>query len=199
VPRKTSTRNATVIVHVWRTDSIFVSSLQFAARRSPPVWFMLPAGRYMPEYPAPVRSNMSLLEICRSLSSRRRRFTISPPLSFLLGSTCRDHLADLLLPLEVIGLPLSFFFFRRRRACHREALRSAEDSCSLHFAPSCPELDMSSKLKRGSKHCGRQLPCQSAFLRSALSPCHHMSKACGSPINLHAKKMHVHNALRCGG
>ena len=69
-----------------------------------PVWFLRQAGRYMPEYQA-VRRTHSLLEICKS-----------PELSAEVTITAAEKLdvdaaiifADLLLPLEPMGLDFEF-------------------------------------------------------------------------------------------
>jgi uroporphyrinogen decarboxylase len=69
-----------------------------------PVWFMRQAGRYMPEYQK-IRKKHSLIEICKT-----------PALAAEITITAAEALrvdaaiifADLLLPLEVMGLPFHF-------------------------------------------------------------------------------------------
>src|SRR6201996_3864758 len=69
-----------------------------------PVWFLRQAGRYMPEYQA-VRKHHSLLGICKN-----------PDLAAEVTITAAEKLdvdaaiifADLLLPLEVMGLNFEF-------------------------------------------------------------------------------------------
>src|SRR6476659_1374977 len=69
-----------------------------------PVWLMRQAGRYMAEYRA-VRQKHSILEICKS-----------PELAAEVTITAAEKLdvdaaiifADLLLPLEVMGMPFRF-------------------------------------------------------------------------------------------
>jgi uroporphyrinogen decarboxylase len=85
-------------------DSIFVR----ACRREPvpytPVWLMRQAGRYMPEYRA-IRAKHSLLDICKT-----------PEIAAEVTITAAERLnvdaaiifADLLLPLEVMGLSFEF-------------------------------------------------------------------------------------------
>jgi uroporphyrinogen decarboxylase len=85
-------------------DSVFVR----ACRREPvpytPVWLMRQAGRYMAEYRA-VRARHSLIEICKT-----------PEIAADVTITAAERLkvdaaiifADLLLPLEVMGLPFEF-------------------------------------------------------------------------------------------
>src|SRR5215813_7190832 len=85
-------------------ESLFVR----ACRRQPvertPIWLMRQAGRYMPEYRA-VRKEHSLLEICKT-----------PAIAADVTITAAEFLkvdaaiifADLLLPLEVMGVPFEF-------------------------------------------------------------------------------------------
>src|SRR5437588_10666217 len=85
-------------------DSRFIR----ACRREPvdvtPVWLMRQAGRYMPEY-RKLRKHHTILEICKN-----------PELAADVTITAADRLgvdaaiifADLLLPLEVMGLDFEF-------------------------------------------------------------------------------------------
>jgi uroporphyrinogen decarboxylase len=85
-------------------DSRFVRACKALPVDRTPVWFMRQAGRYMPEYRA-VRKQHSLIEICKS-----------PKLAAEVTITAAEFLkvdaaiifADLLLPLEVMGLPFHF-------------------------------------------------------------------------------------------
>jgi uroporphyrinogen decarboxylase len=85
-------------------DSIFVRACKGLPVESTPVWFMRQAGRYMAEYRA-VRKQYSLIEICKR-----------PPVAAEVTITAAEALgvdaaiifADLLLPLEVMGLPFHF-------------------------------------------------------------------------------------------
>src|SRR6185437_549565 len=85
-------------------DSIFVK----ACRREPvprtPIWLMRQAGRYMAEYRA-VRKQYSLLEICKN-PEVAAEVTITA--AEKLGVDAAIIFADLLLPLEVMGLPFHF-------------------------------------------------------------------------------------------
>jgi uroporphyrinogen decarboxylase len=69
-----------------------------------PVWFMRQAGRYMPEYRA-VRKKHSLVEICKH-PQLAAEVTITA--AELLKVDAAIVFADLLLPLEVMGLPFHF-------------------------------------------------------------------------------------------
>src|SRR6516162_3486932 len=85
-------------------ESPFVKACkaQFAERT--PVWFMRQAGRYMPEYRA-VRKRYSLIEICKQ-PAIAAEVTITA--AEILGVDAAIIFADLLLPLEVMGLPFHF-------------------------------------------------------------------------------------------
>jgi uroporphyrinogen decarboxylase len=69
-----------------------------------PVWFLRQAGRYMPEYQA-VRRHHSLLEICKT-PALAAEVTITA--AEILDVDAAIIFADLLLPLEPMGLPFSF-------------------------------------------------------------------------------------------
>ena len=79
-----------------------------ACRRQPvdrtPVWFMRQAGRYMAEYQA-IRKNHSILEVCKT-PELAAEVTLQPIERFPLDAAI--IFADILLPLEPMGLNLSF-------------------------------------------------------------------------------------------
>ena len=79
-----------------------------ACRREPvdctPVWFMRQAGRYMKEYQA-VRAKHSILEVCKT-PELAAQVTLQPIDRFPLDAAI--IFADILLPLEPMGLPFSF-------------------------------------------------------------------------------------------
>src|ERR1700734_1277753 len=90
-----------------------------------PVWFLRQAGRYMPEY-MEVRRHHSLLEICKR-----------PDIAAEVTITAAEKLdvdaaiifADLLLPLECMGL--DFEFQAREVPVIPKALRNAPDINAL--------------------------------------------------------------------
>src|SRR5207237_8114646 len=69
-----------------------------------PVWLMRQAGRYMAEYRA-VRKQHSLLEICKN---PRLAAEVTITAAEKLGVDAAIIFADLLLPLEVMGLDFQF-------------------------------------------------------------------------------------------
>ena len=84
--------------------SIFVQACKALPVERTPVWFMRQAGRYMPEYRA-VRKKHSLLEICKN-PQLAAEVTITA--AEILQVDAAIIFADLLLPLEVMGLPFHF-------------------------------------------------------------------------------------------
>src|SRR5579863_151065 len=84
--------------------SRFVKACKLQAVDRTPVWFMRQAGRYMPEYRA-VRKQYSLIEICKR-PEVAAEVTITA--AEALGVDAAIIFADLLLPLEVMGLPFHF-------------------------------------------------------------------------------------------
>src|SRR5215467_10584063 len=85
-------------------NSNFVRACKSEAVDRTPVWFMRQAGRYMAEYRA-VRKQHSLLEICKT-PELAAQVTIEA--AEILGVDAAIIFADLLLPLEVMGMPFRF-------------------------------------------------------------------------------------------
>src|SRR4051812_33141478 len=102
-------------------DSRFVRACRAEPVDTTPVWFMRQAGRYMPEYRA-VRKAHSILEICRS-PELAAEVTITA--AEKLGVDAAIIFADLLLPLEVMGL--DFHFEAGEGPVIDRPLRGAED------------------------------------------------------------------------
>src|SRR5213083_892858 len=85
-------------------NSRFVRACKALPVDRTPVWFMRQAGRYMPEYRA-VRKSHSLIEICK-IPQLAAEVTITA--AEILQVDAAIIFADLLLPLEVMGLPFHF-------------------------------------------------------------------------------------------
>src|SRR5499433_1394022 len=85
-------------------DSRFVKACKALPVDRTPVWFMRQAGRYMAEYRA-VRKAHSLIEICKTPQLAAE---VTVTAAEILQFDAAIIFADLLLPLEVMGLPFHF-------------------------------------------------------------------------------------------
>src|SRR5213079_2455911 len=85
-------------------ESRFVRACKAQSVDRTPIWFMRQAGRYMPQYRA-IRKQYSLIEICKQ-PKLAAEVTITAAQE--LGVDAAIIFADLLLPLEVMGLPFHF-------------------------------------------------------------------------------------------
>ncbi|MGH9521335.1 MAG: uroporphyrinogen decarboxylase [Terriglobales bacterium] len=85
-------------------ESIFVRACKGHSTPVTPVWLMRQAGRYMAEYRA-IRKHHSILEICKT-PELAAKVTIEA--AEILGVDAAIIFADLLLPLEVMGVPFRF-------------------------------------------------------------------------------------------
>src|ERR1700687_4254439 len=85
-------------------NSLFVRAARTQPTERTPVWFMRQAGRYMPEYRA-VRKQYSLIEICKKPEAAAQ---VTIEAAEILKVDAAIISADLLLLLEVMGLPFPF-------------------------------------------------------------------------------------------
>jgi len=85
-------------------QSLFMRACRREAVPVTPIWLMRQAGRYMPEYRA-LRKQRSLIEICKT-PELAAEITITA--AEKLGVDAAIIFADLLLPLEVMGLEFHF-------------------------------------------------------------------------------------------
>src|SRR3954451_2340798 len=85
-------------------ESNFVRACKGLPTPVTPAWFMRQAGRYMTEYRA-IRKHHSLVEICKT-PGLAAQVTIEA--AEILQVDAAIIFADLLLPLEVMGLPFRF-------------------------------------------------------------------------------------------
>ena len=85
-------------------DSHFVRACRCQPTPVTPVWFMRQAGRYMAEY-REIRKHYSIIEICKT-PKLAAQVTIEA--AEILGVDAAIIFADLLLPLEVMGMPFRF-------------------------------------------------------------------------------------------
>jgi uroporphyrinogen decarboxylase len=133
-------------------DSRFVLACKALPVDRTPVWFMRQAGRYMPEYRA-VRKQHSLIEICKN-----------PQLAAEVTITAAEFLkvdaaiifADLLLPLEVMGLP--FHFSSGEGPVIESPVRSGEDIHRLRIDCAGDLGYVADAVRVVAKHFGNKLP-----------------------------------------
>src|SRR6202011_5880744 len=133
-------------------NSIFVRACKSHPVERTPVWFMRQAGRYMSEYRA-VRKQHSLLEICKK-PVLAAEVTITA--AEALGVDAAIIFADLLLPLEVMGLP--FHFSAGEGPVIEKPARSREDISRLCTDRAADLGYVSEAVRIVCKHFGPDLP-----------------------------------------
>src|SRR5271163_4484098 len=106
-------------------NSLFVRAAKAQPTERTPIWLMRQAGRYMAEYRA-VRKQYSLIEICKKPEVAAQ---VTIEAAEILKVDAAIIFADLLLPLEVMGLP--FHFAAGEGPKIEKPLRSAEDVACL--------------------------------------------------------------------
>src|SRR5713101_3917838 len=122
-----------------------------------PVWFMRQAGRYMPEYCA-VRKRYSLIEICKKPKVAAQ---VTIEAAEILGVDAAIIFADLLLPLEVMGLPFHFAAGEGPGGNGpkiEKPVRTSEDVARLRTDRAADLGYVSEAVKLVCKHIGDTLP-----------------------------------------
>ncbi len=163
-------------------NSLFVRACKKQAVDRTPVWFMRQAGRYMPEYRA-VRKQHSLLEICKK-PALAAEVTITA--AEILQVDAAIIFADLLLPLEVMGLP--FHFSAGEGPVIEKPLRTAEDVAQLRTDRAADLGYVSEAVSLVAKHFGEKLPVI-GFCGAPFTLASYMIEGGGSKHYLNAKKM----------
>src|SRR5260221_14750922 len=133
-------------------NSLFVRACKALPCDAVPVWFMRQAGRYMPEYRA-VRKSHSLIEICKK-PELAAEVTITA--AEFLGVDAAIIFADLLLPLEVMGLP--FHFSAGEGPVVESPLRDAAAVAALRVDRAADLGYVSEAIRLVCKHFGSKLP-----------------------------------------
>jgi uroporphyrinogen decarboxylase len=163
-------------------DSIFVRACKSLPVERTPVWFMRQAGRYMPEYRA-VRKAHSLLEICKQ-----------PALSAEVTITAAEILhvdaaiifADLLLPLEVMGLP--FHFSAGEGPVIEKPIRTKADIAALRTDRTAELGYVANAVALVAQHFRDRLPVI-GFCGAPFTLASYMIEGGGSRNYVHTKKM----------
>jgi len=163
-------------------ESRFVQACRTLPTDRTPVWFMRQAGRYMPEYRA-VRKQYSLIEICKK-PAVAAEVTITA--AEALGVDAAIIFADLLLPLEVMGLP--FHFAAGEGPVIEKPLRTKEDVGRLQTDRASELGYVSEAVGLVAKHFGSQLPII-GFCGAPFTLASYMIEGGGSRNYVHTKKM----------
>jgi uroporphyrinogen decarboxylase len=143
---------------------------------------MRQAGRYMAEYRA-VRKQHSLIEICKK-PELAAEVTITA--AEALGVDAAIIFADLLLPLEVMGLP--FRFEAGEGPVIEKPLREAKDIAKLRTDRAADLGYVAEAIGVVCKHFGDRLP-MIGFCGAPFTLASYMIEGGGSRNYLHAKKM----------
>ncbi len=133
-------------------ESTFVRACKGLPTESTPVWFMRQAGRYMAEY-REVRKHYSLVDICKK-PKLAAEVTITA--AEALGVDAAIIFADLLLPLEVMGLP--FHFTAEEGPVIERPVRAAEDVAALSTDHASELHYVAEGIAECVKHWGNKLP-----------------------------------------
>ena len=163
-------------------ESLFVRACRRLPVETTPVWFMRQAGRYMQEY-RDIRKHHSLVEICKK-----------PELAAEVTITAAEFLkvdaaiifADLLLPLEVMGLP--FHFSAGEGPVIEQPLRTAEDVKLLRTDRAAELGYVADAVALVVKHFGDKLPVI-GFCGAPFTLASYMVEGGGSRHYLEVKKL----------
>jgi uroporphyrinogen decarboxylase len=167
-------------------DSIFVRACKRQPVERTPVWFMRQAGRYMPEYRA-VRKQYSLLEICKR---PRIAADVTITAAEFLGVDAAIIFADLLLPLEVMGLP--FHFSPGEGPVIERPVRTAEDIAQLRTDRTADLGYVSEAVAVVSRHFAGRVPVI-GFCGAPFTLASYMIEGGSSRNYIHTKKMMYHS------
>src|SRR5207249_2779049 len=163
-------------------QSRFVKACKAQPVDRTPVWFMRQAGRYMPEYRA-VRKQYSLIEICKK-PEVAAEITITA--AEALGVDAAIIFADLLLPLEVMGLP--FDFSAGEGPVIEKPVRDAKDIERLQTDRAADLGYVAEAVRLVCKHFGSRLPVI-GFCGAPFTLASYMIEGGGSRSYVHTKKM----------
>src|SRR5438034_91197 len=163
-------------------QSRFVKACKAQPVDRTPVWFMRQAGRYMPEYRA-VRKQYSLIEICKK-PELAAEVTITA--AEALGVDAAIVFADLLLPLEVMGLP--FRFSTGEGPVIEKPVRDAKDIERLRTDRAADLGYVAEAVRLVCKHFGEKLPVI-GFCGAPFTLASYMIEGGGSRNYIHTKKM----------
>ena len=163
-------------------ESNFVRACKGQHTPFTPVWFMRQAGRYMPEY-REVRKHHSLIEICKT-PQLASEVTITA--AEALGVDAAIIFADLLLPLEVMGL--AFRFAAGEGPVIEEPVRTHADIVALHSNRAADLGYVSESIRHVVRHFGDKLPVI-GFCGAPFTLASYMIEGGGSRTYVETKKL----------
>jgi uroporphyrinogen decarboxylase len=163
-------------------NSLFVRAAKAQPTERTPIWLMRQAGRYMAEYRA-IRKQYSLIEICKKPAVAAQ---VTIEAAEILQVDAAIIFADLLLPLEVMGLPFHFAAGEGPRI--EKPVRTAEDISSLRIDRAAELGYVSEGIKLVCKHFGDRLPVI-GFCGAPFTLASYMIEGGGSRNYIHTKKM----------
>jgi len=163
-------------------NSSFVRACKGQSVDHTPIWLMRQAGRYMAEYRA-VRKQHSLLEICKK-PALAAQVTIEA--AEILGVDAAIIFADLLLPLEVMGL--DFHFSAGEGPVIEKPVRSKEDIDNLRTDRAAELGYVAEAVALVAKHFVDRVPVI-GFCGAPFTLASYMIEGGGSRNYVHAKKM----------
>jgi uroporphyrinogen decarboxylase len=163
-------------------DSRFVRACKTLPVDRTPVWFMRQAGRYMPEYRA-VRKAHSLIEICKA---PQLAADVTITAAEILQVDAAIIFADLLLPLEVMGLP--FHFSSGEGPVIERPVRNAEDVMRLRTDSAADLGYVAESVRLVAQHFGSKLPVI-GFCGAPFTLASYMVEGGGSRHYINTKKL----------
>src|SRR5215467_4070278 len=163
-------------------NSLFVKACKSLPTDRTPVWFMRQAGRYMAEYRA-VRKQYSLIEICKKPDVAA---DVTITAAEALAVDAAIIFADLLLPLEVMGLP--FRFASGEGPVIQRPVRNASDVKNLRIDRAAELGYVSDAVRLVAKHFGSTLPII-GFCGAPFTLASYMIEGGGSRNYVFAKRM----------
>jgi len=163
-------------------NSLFVRAAKAQPTERTPIWLMRQAGRYMAEYRA-IRKQYSLIEICKKPEIAAQ---VTIEAAEILKVDAAIIFADLLLPLEVMGLP--FHFAAGEGPKIEKPIRSAEDISNLRTDRAAELGYVSEAIKLVCKYFGDRLPVI-GFCGAPFTLASYMIEGGGSRNYIHTKKM----------
>src|SRR5580704_1604904 len=163
-------------------NSLFVRAAKAQPTERTPIWLMRQAGRYMAEYRA-IRKQYSLIEICKKPAVAAQ---VPIEAAEILNVDAAIIFADLLLPLEVMGLPFHFAAGEGPRI--EKPIRAAEDIAALRTDKAAELGYVSEAIRLVCHHFGDRLPVI-GFCGAPFTLASYMIEGGGSRNYIHTKKM----------